>query len=127
MTVQPCPHGRSTQGHLAQGCLSLCDPLNTELNLTRIAAEFLSQANRRGILEVRPSNLDDLVELLRFVLQCLVQSSQCGKKLVLHHLRRGDMNGRRNHIVTRLAEIDMVVRMHQLAASRTTEQLRGTI
>ena len=127
MAVQPRPYGSSTQGHFTQGYLGLCDALNTELNLTRIAAEFLSQANRRGVLEVRPSNLDDLVELLRFVLQCLVQSSQCRKKLVLHHLRGGDMNGRGDHVVARLAEIDMVVRMHQLAASRTTEQFRGTI
>ena len=99
MAVQTCANGGSSQRHLAQGLLRPLDPLNTELDLPGIAAEFLSEADRRCILKVRAPDLHDLVELPGLALQCLMQSRQRRQQLLLHHFRRRDVNGRGNHIV----------------------------
>ena len=50
MTVQPCADRGSTQCDFAQGLLGLFDPLNAELNLPGVAAEFLPKADRCRIL-----------------------------------------------------------------------------
>ncbi|CUS31307.1 hypothetical protein COMA2_10033 [Candidatus Nitrospira nitrificans] len=127
MTVQPRADRGPTQCDFAQGRLGLCDPLNTELYLPGIAAEFLPEADRRGVLKVCAPDFYNLIELLRLALQRLIQSSQRRQQLLLHHFRRGDVNGRGNHVVARLAEIHMVVGMHELAAARPAEQLRRAV
>ena len=117
MAIEPGADGGATERHFAEGLLRVLDSLNTEFNLPGIPAEFLAQSHRRGILQMGAPDLDDLVELVGFAGERVVQAGEGRNELLLHHLPGSDVNRRGDHIVAGLAQIDVVVRMHQLAAS----------
>ena len=63
------------------------------------------------------TDLDDLVELFGFARERFLQAGKCRNELLLHHLSGGNVNRRGNHVVAGLAQINVIVWMHQLAAS----------
>ena len=56
-----------------------------------------------------------------------MQTGERGKKLLLQHLPGGNVNGGRNDIVTGLAQIDVIVGMHQFTAACPAQELGGPI
>ena len=52
---------------LQHGMQGPAGPVDRQLDLPGVAADFLPQANRRGVGQVRPADLDDVVPLLRLV------------------------------------------------------------
>jgi hypothetical protein len=71
----------------------------------------MAEPHGNGILQVRAADLHDVVELRGFHLERTAQSIHCGEELPVDRLRGGDMDRRRNRIVTRLSTIHMVIRM----------------
>ena len=101
------------------------------LGLGSVAPKDLPQPDRCSILQVRPPGLDDGVERLHLLLQGAVQRPQRRDQLVAQGQRGGDVDRRRDHVVARLAHIDVVIRMHAQTNLRTvfvplTEQLDRT-
>ena len=78
MAIEPCADCRAAERDFAEGLLRPLDPLNAQFNLPRIAAELLTQAHRRGILQMGAADLDDLVELFGFAGQRLCKQVSAG-------------------------------------------------
>ena len=92
------------------------DSANGLLDLESVAAELLAQSHRSGILGVRPSYFDDVLELCGFISQGLEKQLQGGEQLLLGFDNGGDMHGSGESVVARLAHIDMIIRMYFLIA-----------
>src|ERR1700736_4266096 len=75
-----------------------------------------------------PPNLDDLPKFFRLRFQGPLQFLQRWYQTVLQLFRAANVNGRWDHVVARLAHVDVIVRMDELArADRFARQLRATI
>src|SRR5262245_21121487 len=122
MTIESRPYRRASQGHFTQRLLRTLHALDAELDLSGIAAEFLAESNRRGVLQMCPPNFDDLVKLLGFPIEGFVQAGERGNELLLDGLRRRNVNSSRNDVVAGLAEIHMIVRMDQFAPTSPAQQ-----
>ena len=118
---------RAAQSKLLQTAGSSPDTLDAELDLASIAAEFLAQANRSRVGEVRAADLHDPVKLFSLCGERLVQSLKRREQFPLDRFKRGDVNRRRNHVIARLAHVDVVVRMDSLAASLFAENFQGSV
>ena len=111
--VNPCAHRRASQREFAQTRHDSLQPFDAPVDLRRIAAELLAQADRHGVHQVGPTGLRHVVELGRLLAERLLQVLQRGEELFAHLHGRGDMNAGWNYIVRRLAQIDVVIGMHQ--------------
>ena len=85
-----------------------------QLELPGVAAEFLPQANRRGVGEMRSADLDDVVPLLRLVAQRRCKPFQGGQQFLGNGLARGHVDGGGEHVVGRLPHVDVIVGMDRL-------------
>ena len=74
MCVQTGTHSRPAECHLAQCGLGVPSACNTQFNLPSVSAKLLAQSDRRGILKMRPPDLEHVVELVRFGRQGAVQA-----------------------------------------------------
>ena len=102
-----------------------CKP---ELHLLGIAGEFLAEGKGSRILRMGAADLDDFRELLRLVLKRLLQMRQRGLQCVHDLGCGGDVHRGREHIVRRLAHVDVIVRMHRrLLAALAAQQLVGAV
>ena len=81
-----------------------------------VAAELLSQGDRRGVHEVGATGLHHRLELALLLAQsACASSSSAGTRSTTIALRRGQVDGRREHVVRRLRCVDVVVRVHRVA------------
>ena len=62
----PVPTAVPPNGSSLQPIASLLKPANGELRLPRVSTELLAQTDWGRILQMRPSDLDDLIELSGF-------------------------------------------------------------
>ena len=88
------------------------------LELRHVAGELLAERERRRVLQVRAPDLDDAVERVAFASSVVAQRSSAGSTSSSQRARRGDVHRGREHVVRRLAEVDVVVRMHQALLRR---------
>ncbi|CAM2158157.1 conserved hypothetical protein [Paraburkholderia tropica] len=86
--------------------------LDAVIELRDVARELLAERERRGVLQVRAADLDDVAELLRLGRERVAQRLQRGQQMLDDADGGRDVHGRREHVVGRLAAIDVVVRMH---------------
>ena len=107
--VQPGAHRRSAQSQFVNARKGGLDALARCLHLARIAAELLAHADRHGVLQVRPADLDDAVELFRLARQRRGKLPHGGKQAVHDSLGRGHVHSRGDHVVARLPAVDVVV------------------
>src|SRR5438094_6209837 len=124
MRIDPGPHRRAAQWQLGQFFGGPPDAFDRPFSLARITEEFLAQSDRRRILKVGAPRLDDGHELLRLVLESLLEEAERRYQLLVDGDQRRKLHRRRNHVVARLTAIDMVVRMYRLPrADRMAENL----
>ena len=73
---------------------------------------FLAEPDRRGILQMRSADFDDLIELSGLGCQSLPQTLQGRDERPFDRFKRCDVHRSRNDIIARLAHIDVVVRVN---------------
>ncbi len=120
-------HRRAAQGQFAQMLFSRPEPLQSVPDLAGVTAEFLSQADGRGVLQVRAPDFEHVVEFRRLLLQRARQFGQGRDQRPLDPFQRRQVNGRRNGVVAGLAAVDVVVGMDQFAAALAAEQFAGPV
>ncbi len=104
-----------------EGVLDAHDAL---VDLVRVGREFVAQSERRGVLEVRPADLDHVGELGGLVGERVAQGGEVGQQQVVDLHGRRDVHGRGEGVVGRLAHVDVVVGVHgRLAAQLPAQQL----
>ncbi len=105
-----------------QVLLRIPQPVDGAFHLTGVAGELLAQADRGGIHQVRAAGLDDRVEGFGLLCESLLEDLQRRLERVRELCQRREVNRRRDYIVTGLAEIHVIVRMHEFAAPCSPEQ-----
>ena len=76
-----------------------------------VAAELLAEAHGYGVLQMSAADLDDLVELACLAAQGLFERGHGREQILVDGGGGGDVEGGGEHVVARLAAIDMVVGM----------------
>src|SRR4029450_6384134 len=68
--VQPGADGGAADGEIAQPAERLLDALDVAIDKRDVAGEFLTECDRRGVLQMGTPDFDDVIELtpLRFEL-----------------------------------------------------------
>src|SRR5262245_413636 len=122
MCIDTRANGCSAQGQFAKRVLQLLESPYAELRLPSVTAEFLTQADRSCILQMSSSYLDDMIKFLCLRRQSTVQFSQRRNQVVLDRFHRGDVHSRRDHIVTRLSHIHMVIRVYRILRAEHSSQ-----
>ena len=92
----------------------LAQPVEAVLHHAGVAAEFLAEADRRGVLKVGAADLDHVVELARLGGQGVAQLGQRRQQLPVEGEQGGEVDGGREDVVARLAAVDVVVGMDRL-------------
>jgi hypothetical protein len=92
------------------------------------SAASIAWRERRRVLQVRAPDLDDRCEFPALRLQRRREAVERGNHVHAERARRGNVHRRGEHVVGRLAEIDVVVGMQQaLRAALAAEQLGGAV
>ena len=116
-----------TQRHpreLVDGCLGAADRF---FDLSRVTLELLAEADGSRVLQVSAARLDHGPELLALRRKRALQPLERRDELVLDRARRSELDGGGDHVVGRLAEVDVVVGMDELRSALTTKDLRGAV
>ena len=113
MGVQAGAHCRAANGQLAQMRQRRNNMGLAVAQLGRPARNLLPQRQRRGVLQVRAADLDNVGEQRCLVLQRCRQAAQGGQQVAAQRQHSGHVERGWHHIVARLAEVDVVIRMHQ--------------
>ena len=96
--------------------------------LGHIARKLLTQSERSGVLQVRPSDFDDGVERLRLRRQGVAQPHQRRQQPLGQACNRCEVHGGWKHVIRRLAAVNVIIWMHDaLHAPHPTQQLTGPI
>ena len=89
--------------------------------------ELLAETNRHGVLKLRAAHLDDGVELIGLLEQCLFEALQLNLRAAEQRESRHFAAGR-EHVVGRLAEVHMVIRVHNaVIALGAAENFDGAV
>ena len=100
---------RSPQRQLGELLRGVPEALDAARHLRGVAAELLPQPHRGGVHQVGAPRLEHAVEGLRLVREQRPQVLQRRDQLLLDGGARGDVDGGRDDVVRRLAEVDVVV------------------
>ena len=111
--IQSRSDGGAAQRKLIDVFQSFPDSRLRQFHLPGISAEFLPQAHRYGILQMRPPDLENLPELLPFRFERLAKQVHRGQQRFVRGSRGGDVQGRGEHIVARLAAVHVIVGMNR--------------
>ena len=90
-------------------------PLGAQPDLSGVAAELLAEGDGNGVHQMRAPGLDHVGELLRLALQGGGEPVHRGQQVVGHLAERGQVDGRREDVVRRLAHVHVVVRVDPVA------------
>ena len=116
--VEARAHGSAPQGKLAESRQGSLHSGNAILHLRCIAAEFLAQCQRRCVLRVCTSDLDDVVIVFGLAHQSFMQAAQPWQGALLKCQHRGNVHRCWKGVIGRLAAVDMVVGMHRRLATQ---------
>ncbi len=87
------------------------------VDLRDVAGKFLPQRQRRGVHQVGPADLDDVLESFPFLIQRLAQALDGGNEAFVDPFHCRDVHGSGEGVIGRLAPVDVVVRVHWVLAS----------
>lgn len=99
-------------------------PPDAEVQLRDVAGELLGQGQGRGVLEMRPADLDDLLglELVDLPLQGVAEVPERGQQRLLDLEHGGDVHDGGEGVVGRGGPVDVVVGMDGLLAAHGAAQ-----
>ena len=101
--------------------------LNIAADGARVSVELLTETNRHGVLKLGAAHLNDGVELLGLFAQCLLEALQLNLCLA-EQGKRCHLSAGREHVVGRLTEVHVVVRVHEaVVALHAAENLDGAV
>ena len=104
------------------------EPLDSTLDLPRVAHELLPQPDGCRVLQMSPSGLDDRHELTALVPQRRIEVGHRGEKAVLNGAQGGNVNRRGDHVVGRLPDVHVIVRVDGVPrASLATQHLNRAV
>jgi len=66
MGIDAGAHSRAAKSKFLQAFRGILGAFDRKLNLAPITAKFLTQSNRRSVIQVRPADLHNLVETSAF-------------------------------------------------------------
>ena len=107
---RPLPTAVPPSGILPRRPRRGLDPRAALAHLRGVAAELLAQRDRDGVHQVRAARLDDVRELLGLRRERRGEQLERRQQLVDDPVERGQVHRRREHVVRRLAHVDVVVR-----------------
>ncbi len=126
--VEPGTDGGSSHGQPEQATGGVLDLGDRIVEGTGVARPLLAHGQRGGVLEVRSPDLDYLSPLPRLALDGVAEPLQGRDGLPRGHLVRGDMHGRREGVVARLAHVHVIVGVHRpLGAERPADKLDAAV
>ena len=79
-----------------------------------VTREFLTERERRSVLQVRTSGLNEILKFFALGIKRLFELFQTRQEVVGGFHNGHDREGRREGVIRRLRHIHMIVRMHQL-------------
>ena len=104
-------HGRPADGEFSQHSGGALHTRAGFPELCGIAGKFLAQREGRGVHQMGAADLHDAGKLDGLRFQSRGHGGQCGSQIGTQHLHHADVQGARDDIVRRLAEIDVVIRV----------------
>ena len=116
--------GRAAERDLPEPRQRVLDARAAELDLRRVAAELLAERDGHRVHEVRAPGLDDLGERRRLGRERRLELAERRQQVVGRRVERREVHGRGEDVVRRLAEVDVVVRVHALAGERGHDLVR---
>ena len=128
MAVEAGAHGRAAQRQLVKPLQGGFEALQAVIKLAHIAAEFLPQRERGGVLQMGAADFDDVVECGRFLLQGVAQRLHIGHQKMFDFDGGGHMNGGGKAVVGGLGLVNVIVGVHRrIAAARLPGQFVGAV
>ena len=128
--VEAGAHRRAADRELLELRQGELDGLERVVELRDPAADLLAERHRRGVLQVRAADLDDVGERLGLLVERVAQLLHARDQVVLDLLDGGDVHRGRVRVVGRLRHVDVVVGVHGLlaaAARRPPARCRGCV
>jgi hypothetical protein len=121
-------HGRSTLGEETEMRESTFSADDAVLDLLRISRKLLSQSQRRGILQMGPSNLDDILEFLCLFIQGSMQLFQARDEMLRDLHDGGNVHDGGKRVIGGLRHVYMVIWMDGiLGAQFATQEGDGAV
>ena len=118
MGVEPGARGRTAERDLGDVRQRVGHPRPPEPDLRRVAGELLTERHGDRVHEVRAAGLDDVGELLRLGGERPLEPVERGQQPIGRLVERREVHGRGEHVVGRLAHVDVVVGVRAVAGQR---------
>ena len=96
--------------------LRFAEPVDVLEHRVAEGGEFLAERHRHRVLKLRPPHFEVRDEFLPFVEECGGERGHRGSQALDAHVQ-GDLHRRGIHVIRRLAEIDMIVRVDGLVVA----------
>ena len=122
--VEPRAHRRATEGQRMDIGQRAPDRRVGQRELRRVGAELLPEGDRRGVLQVGAAHLEHARERLGLGQQRGAQIRQRSQQRTCRQ-HRSDVNRRRKHVVRRLPQVHIVVRVHAAIGTQPPAQRDG--
>ena len=120
--VYSCSDSRSALRKHPQTWECRLDALNAKVQLRHITGELLAQRQRRSILQMCPSNFDNLLKLLALLLQSIPQASERGQQRFFQIEYGSDVHDGGESVVGGSGHVDVVVGVHRLLRAHSSSQ-----
>ncbi len=124
MGVEPGSGGGAAERHLAQPRQGVAHARSPLAHLRCVAAELLPERDRDRVHPVGSAGLDHVVELLRLRRKRLGQTLERRQQVAHDLVESGEVHGRREDVVRRLAHVDVVIRVDVIAGERRDHLVR---
>jgi hypothetical protein len=113
MRIGTGSHSRTAQGQLAKPFFGSSYSFNTQFDLAGIPGKFLPQQHGNRILQMRPANLMNIYKFFGLFSKGMLERIKGRNQVLPDANQSGNMDHRGDHIIARLAQIDMVIGMNR--------------
>ncbi|HEY6478659.1 MAG TPA: hypothetical protein VIZ00_01435 [Streptosporangiaceae bacterium] len=121
--IEPGADRGAAHGHPQQPAGVVLDLGDRVVEGAGVARPLLRDGQRGGVLQMGAADLDDIGPLGRPAPDGIAQPPQGRDRFLRGQLVRGDVHGRRERVVARLAHVDVVVRVDRLlGAERSADR-----
>ncbi len=125
--VKSSADGSASLGKLIDALEGLLNPLDVTAAHGNVSRELLAKSQRCGILGVRPSDFDDVLELVALRLEGVSQTREVRQQKAVGLADGGDVDHRREGVVGGLRSVAMIVGVDHLGSEFSAEDLGGSV